>query len=175
MADIIKPVLFFTAIFFLLSCDSKPEEDKESKPGISQNQLLEVNEKLVTSEDRQIESYTGRYGWKMEVTGSGLRYMIYRKGNGPVARPGGTVAVNYTLSLLSGDTLETSQDNMPRIIRLGSREVEKGLEEGILMLRVGDRAKFIIPSHLAFGLQGDVGRIPPRATLVYDIELTELK
>jgi FKBP-type peptidyl-prolyl cis-trans isomerase len=53
--------------------------------------------------------------------------------------------------------------------------VESGLEEVILFLKKGDRAKIIIPSHLAFGLVGDGNKIPAMATLVYDLELIELK
>ncbi len=49
------------------------------------------------------------------------------------------------------------------------------MKQGILFLKTGDRVKFILPSHLAFGLAGDGDKIPAKAALVYDIELLELK
>jgi FKBP-type peptidyl-prolyl cis-trans isomerase len=52
--------------------------------------------------------------------------------------------------------------------------VESGLEEGILMLRVGDKARFIMPPHLAHGLLGDQKKIPPRAIIVYEVEITNI-
>jgi FKBP-type peptidyl-prolyl cis-trans isomerase len=58
---------------------------------------------------------------------------------------------------------------------IGQSDVEAGLEEGIRLMRTGDRAKLILPSRLAFGLLGDGKKIPPGATLVYDIELVAQK
>jgi FKBP-type peptidyl-prolyl cis-trans isomerase len=52
--------------------------------------------------------------------------------------------------------------------------VESGLEEGILLLQEGDKARFIMPPHLAHGLIGDRDKIPARATIIYDLELVSL-
>jgi FKBP-type peptidyl-prolyl cis-trans isomerase FkpA len=77
--------------------------------------------------------------------------------------------------LLNGDLAYSSGQTGPKEFEIGHGGVESGLEEGILLLHVGDHAKFIVPSHLAFGLLGDQNKIPQRATLVYDIELVKLK
>jgi FKBP-type peptidyl-prolyl cis-trans isomerase len=61
------------------------------------------------------------------------------------------------------------------IFQIGHGGVETGLEEAILLMKVGDRAKLVIPSHLAHGFFGDDERIPPRATLIYDIKIVNLK
>ncbi len=53
-------------------------------------------------------------------------------------------------------------------------EVESGLHHGVKHLSVGDKAKFILPSHLAFGTYGDGEKIPSKATLLYDLELIEI-
>ena len=58
---------------------------------------------------------------------------------------------------------------------LGSGGVESGLEEGILLLKLGDKARFIIPSYLAHGLSGDQDKIPPKATLIYTIKIIDLE
>ncbi len=136
---------------------------------------MKVNKKLVKSEDEQIADFMERYKWKMKTTGTGLRYMIYGHGTGPQVKNDSEVKFNYTLSLLNGDTCYTSKKEGQKVLHLGKNEAEPGLEEGILLLKSGDRAKFIIPSHLAFGLPGDGKKIPAKATLVYDIELLEVK
>ena len=110
----------------------------------------------------------------MNKTGTGLRYWIYKKGNGKKAENNKIAKFNYTVKLLTGDVIYTSEISGPKEFLIGRGRIESGIEEGILLLRVGDRAKFIIPSHLAFGLQGDQNMIPAKASLVYDIELLEI-
>ena len=58
---------------------------------------------------------------------------------------------------------------------IGKSRVVNGLEEGVLLMKKGGRAKLIVPSHLAFGLLGDPGKIPARAVLVYDVELCDIR
>ncbi len=87
-------------------------------------------------------------------------------------RKGKLVTISYSVSLLTGERIilpGTEKD-----FALGYSKVESGLEEGILMMRQGDHARFIIPSHLAFGLLGDMNKIPPRASLVYELELKKI-
>lgn len=137
--------------------------------------LIEANKNVLLTEDQQIRNLISRYGWEMEETGTGLRYLIYKKGNGPVARRGLQVKISYTVRLISGDVIYSSDQTGPKSFTIGSGGVESGLEEAILHMHQGDKAKLVIPSHLAFGLTGDNDQIPPKATLIYDIELIELK
>jgi FKBP-type peptidyl-prolyl cis-trans isomerase len=58
---------------------------------------------------------------------------------------------------------------------IGKGGVESGLEEAILLMRKGDKARLVIPSHLAWGLLGDQKKIPPRTAIVYEMELLNLK
>lgn len=161
----------------MFACNGRvmEEKEKETKPVTGPGDLIEANKLMVKSEDQRIEDFIRRYGWQMETKGSGLRYMIYHEGKGEKADAGKIAMIDYTLSLLSGDTVYTSENEGIKSIPLGKGTAESGLEEGILLLNVGDKAKFIIPSHLAFGLFGDAKKVPAKATLVYDIELIELK
>ncbi|MDP4282734.1 MAG: FKBP-type peptidyl-prolyl cis-trans isomerase, partial [Bacteroidota bacterium] len=83
--------------------------------------------------------------------------------------------IRYTVRLLNGNICYDNSKGDLRKIKAGHMESERGLEEGILLMRQGDRGKFIVPSHLAFGLLGDQKKIPPGAALVYDVELVEIK
>jgi FKBP-type peptidyl-prolyl cis-trans isomerase len=171
---------FSTLIIFLLlsvfnySCKENKTPEKHVNPAEYKESLMKVNKKMVKSEDEQIEDYIARYGWRMKKTGTGLRYMIYKQGSGPTAEKGKVAKIFFSVSLLNGDICYTSESEGPKEFLIGQGGVESGLEEGILFLKKGDRAKFILPSHLAFGLVGDTGKIPAKATLVYDIELLEL-
>jgi FKBP-type peptidyl-prolyl cis-trans isomerase len=157
------------------ACHRTQKEQKEDNQDHYKESLLEVNKNLVKTEEQKIEDFLQRYNWDMRQTGSGLRYMIYREGNGARAEKGKVAEVAFTVSLLNGEVCYSSDEEGPRAFEIGKGGVESGLEEGILLLKEGDRAKFIIPSHLAFGLLGDMERIPAKAVLVYDIELLKIK
>ena len=146
-------------------------EGKEKDAGES---LEKVNRYMVKSEKEDIANYMRRHGWKMEETGSGLRYMIYDEGTGEPAAYGKVVTLKYKLWLINGDLVYSSEKDGLKVFQVGKGGVESGLEEGILLLKKGDKARFILPSHLAHGLLGDENRIPPRTAIIYDLELVEL-
>lgn len=137
--------------------------------------MLKANQILIETEKQEIADFIERNQWQMQETGSGLHYMIYENGNGPKAEIDDIAVFHFSLYLLTGDLLYTSENSGPSEFRIGHGGVESGLEEGMKLLRVGDKARFILPSHLAFGLPGDGLKIPQRASVVYDIELIELK
>ena len=111
-----------------------------------------------------------------EKTDSGLRYKFIQKGNGKKAEKGKTVSVHYSGSLESGKVFDSSYTRKKPIeFPLGQGHVIEGWDEGIEMLQVGDKARFVIPSHLAYGSAGAGGTIPPNATLIFDVELMDVK
>jgi FKBP-type peptidyl-prolyl cis-trans isomerase len=110
----------------------------------------------------------------MEETPTGLWVGISGRGTGEKAQPGMTAAIKYRLSLLDGTICYDSDSLGLKTFRIGHGGVESGLEEGILLLREGDRATFIMPPHLAHGLPGDGNRIPARSIIMYDVELVKL-
>lgn len=173
-----KISLLSLGVIFLVisSCGDLARPDRSSRvPKTLNDSIITYNKAITGTESQEIEDFIARYHWKMKETGTGLRYMIYRPGNGPKSIPGKTAVLKYEVRLLTGDLIYTSaQDGLKEFV-IGHGNVESGLEEGILLLRTGDRAKFIVPSHLAFGLLGDQKKIPQRATLVYDIEFISQK
>ena len=168
-------VLLIFLAGFLFSCSHPEQSEKKLNQKKVGESLVKANKSLIKTEDQQIEDFIERYGWKMKETGTGLRYMIYKEGLGNISKKGNTVILKYSVSLLSGEMCYSSDEKDNKEFIIGQGGVEPGLEEGILFLKKGDRVKFILPSHLAFGLLGDGNKIPAKATLVYDVELLELK
>ena len=111
-----------------------------------------------------------------EKTESGLRYQFIQRGNGKKAENGKTVSVHYTGQLEDGKVFDSSYPRKKPIeFPLGRGNVIEGWDEGIALLHVGDKARFVIPSHLGYGSRGAGGAIPPNATLIFDVELMDVK
>ncbi|TVZ25547.1 peptidylprolyl isomerase [Gillisia sp. Hel_I_86] len=122
------------------------------------------------------EELMGEMSQGFETTDSGLRYKIEQKGDGVKAEKGNTVSVHYKGMLPDGSVFDSSYTrNQPIDFKLGKGQVIQGWDEGIQLLSVGDQARFVIPSHLAYGERGAGGAIPPNATLIFDVELVAVK
>ena len=108
------------------------------------------------------------------TTSSGLKYIMLKEGEGDTPYPGQTVRVHYSGFLMDGTKFDSSYNkNVPYEFIVGGRVI-KGWNEGIQLLNVGAKAKFIIPPNLAYGPRGSGGVIPPNATLIFEIELLEI-
>jgi FKBP-type peptidyl-prolyl cis-trans isomerase len=111
-----------------------------------------------------------------DETPSGLRYKILQAGDGKQATKGSGVSVHYKGQLVDGSVFDSSyQRKQPIDFTIGVGQVIAGWDEGIQLLKVGDKARFVIPSNLAYGSQGAGGVIPPDATLIFDVELMDVK
>ncbi len=111
-----------------------------------------------------------------QKTESGLRYQYIVRGSGKQAQEGKTVAVHYIGTLDNGKEFDNSyKRKKPIDFQLGRGNVIEGWDEGIALLKEGDKARFVIPSHLAYGSSGAGGVIPPNAVLIFDVELMEVK
>ena len=146
--------------------DSKAIFDKE----------LEKLEKQAAEKAKKAKEAIDALKKGAKVTSSGLAYKIIKKGTGAKAEAGKTVSVHYTGKLSNGTKFDSSYErNQPIEFELGRGRVIKGWDEGISLLNVGSKATFIIPPDLAYGARGAGGVIPPNATLIFDVELVEIK
>ena len=169
-------LVLILCITCLTSCRETPREIRTTDHlGMMNDSLLTFNHQVVLAESQEIEDFIGRYHWNMNKTQTGLRWMVYKNGKGPVARKGDIACIKYSVRLINGDLVYHSDSLKPFEFETGKAEVPNGLEEGVLLLKPGDRAKLIVPSHLAFGLLGDQEKIRNRAILVYDVELYQVK
>ncbi|MFI8378727.1 peptidylprolyl isomerase [Leeuwenhoekiella sp. NPDC079379] len=109
-------------------------------------------------------------------TKSGLRYQIIQEGKGKKAESGKMVSVHYKGQLADGTVFDSSyKRNQPLDFQVGVGQVIAGWDEGIGLLKVGDKARFVIPSDLGYGSRGAGGVIPADAILIFDVELMDVK
>lgn len=110
----------------------------------------------------------------VKVTESGIAYKIIKAGKGDKPTDKSTVVVNYKGTLLDGTVFDSSYDRkQPATFPLNG--VIKGWTEGIQLMSPGAHFQFVIPSELAYGNQGNGPKIKPGATLIFDVELLEVK
>lgn len=166
-------VILFVLCNLFSSCKNEPEPAQKIDPTQFKKQLEKVNKYEVEKETDEINQYIARYGWDMQKTGTGLRYIFIKKGTGDSARSGDFVKVNYKISLLDGTECYSSDKDGPYEFKVEGEAIESGLHEAVQLMRVGDKAKFILPFYLAHGLHGDDANIPPLATIIVDLELLE--
>ena len=109
-------------------------------------------------------------------TADRLKIEILEKGNGAAAKNGDTIVVHYIGTLENGTKFDSSLDRgRPFSFVLGAGQVIAGWEQGILGMQVGEKAKLTIPPELAYGNQAVGGVIPANSTLVFEVELLEVK
>jgi len=132
-------------------------------------------EEKIKSDQLAMESVLKEKYGSAQTTGSGLKIIIEKPGDGPMPKTGDNVSVHYTGTLLNGTKFDSSVDRgQPISIPIGVGQVIKGWDEGIMMLKQGGKAKLIIPPQLGYGSAGAGGVIPPNAWLVFDVELIKV-
>jgi len=113
---------------------------------------------------------------KPTLTSSGLQYLDLVKGSGREAHVGETASVHYTGWLKDGTKFDSSLDRgQPFQFRLGAGRVIKGWDEGVVGMNIGSKRKLIIPPNLGYGARGAGRVIPPNATLIFEVELLDLR
>jgi len=180
MKHICLPLLL---ILFVCSCrrynTQQPAQDTTIVERLKNETLLRVNQQFVEEDAIEIEIFSKQQNWQMKTTETGLWYMIYENGKGKKAVEGKIATLKYTVSLLDSTICYSSEQTGQKQFLLGKGRrmdsIEPGLEEGVLLMREGDKARLILPPHLAHGLTGDGDCIPRRAIILYDVELVHLK
>jgi len=133
-------------------------------------------ETRLSEEKAAIEAELDKLATGFEKTESGLRYQILQKGTGAQATKGAMVSVHYKGQLTDGTVFDSSYKRKEPIeFALGMGQVIAGWDEGVSLLSVGDKARFVIPSNLGYGSRGAGGAIPPNANLIFDVELVSIK
>lgn len=128
----------------------------------------------VTLDDSLIRNYLNEKNIKATKTASGLYYVIDKPGKGAKVEKGDSVQVAYRGYLLSGEEFDSSVGKPPFTFPIGVGAVIPGWDEGLMLLSEGAKARFFIPSGLAYKNQGQ-GPIKPYSVLLFDVELLNVK
>lgn len=143
------------------------------------NGITNIEKKKAEQEKRAREDFSKNMLEKYpsaKQSASGLMYVIEKEGEGMQAAAGKTVAVHYTGWLENGTKFDSSVDRgQPIEFPLGQGRVIPGWDEGIALLKKGGKAKLLIPFYLAYGAQGYPPIIPAYSTLIFDVELVDVK
>ena len=129
-----------------------------------------------TSTTVDTKNQTGGARMERQSTPSGLAYEVIKEGTGALPNRGQHVTVHYTGWLDDagklGKKFDSSVDRgQPFVFILGVGQVIKGWDEGVALMKVGEKRRLIIPANLGYGARGAAGVIPPNATLIFDVEL----
>ena len=137
-----------------------------------QTKQLESNKQAQSSSDNFLTENKAKAGVK--TTASGLQYIITKEGTGKQPQANSVVKVHYTGKLVDGTVFDSSvQRGEP--IEFPLNQVIPGWTEGLQLMKEGGKATLFIPANLGYGAQGVPGTIPPNSTLIFDVELLQVK
>lgn len=164
-------LIFLVLIGLIFSCGRTNTSESGNLIKPDRKDLEAMNRFLVEKDRERIKNYIERKDLSLNETSSGLWYGIISQGEGENLREHDKVVFDFECSLLDGTVCYTSKENGPKEITLGRSNIETGLYQGLLMLKPGSEAIFILPSFLAYGLRGDGKKIPPRSVIVYKVNI----
>jgi len=170
-----KFLLLIIIVFIGISaCKTKSRKLTPKEHEAFKENLVKANRGLVDLDQDKIKTFAKRRNWEMQVSETGMWYQILESESGKKAQAGLVAHLKYKVSLLDGTMCYTSDSLGNMVFKIGQGGVESGLEEAILMMKIGDKGRFIMPPHLAHGLLGDENKIPSRTIIVYQTELLNL-
>jgi len=176
-SNIVFCFLFLVSGIFFISCTDKPKP----KPVVVnysklKEDIIAVNKPAVVMENDEINAYIKAHNYTMQTTGTGLRYMFIKENpKEKKIENGNVIKVNYKVFLLDGTLCYSSDKKGPKEFNVGADNVESGIHEGVQLMHLHDKALFILPAHLAFGLIGDRDKIPPKVAVVYMVEVISVR
>lgn len=171
-------LLLFALMQIAWGCGGTAEE-LPNVPQISQEklqeELVQVNQRQIQEEQWLIKNYLERRNLPYETKGTGLHLVrISKEKSGMKPKAGDWVAVQYEASLLDGSPCFSTHDSS-EVFRLAYDPIESGLQDGLLSMEVGEECLLLIPSYLAFGLLGDLDKIPPYTPVAYRVKLMQIQ
>ncbi|QEH42361.1 FKBP-type peptidyl-prolyl cis-trans isomerase [Chitinophaga sp. XS-30] len=173
---------------FVLPVDSLPQMPMFAKKGDNMRIAFRVESKYSKAkqnakEEKEIKEYISKNNLTTTTTPSGVYIAVTEEGTGEQPKNGDIVSVNYTGKLLDGTMFDSNQDTtlrpgmplQPLTFPVGQGRVIPGWDEGIAQLKKGSKATLVIPSSLAYGVDGSPPMIQPNSVLVFTVELLDVK
>jgi FKBP-type peptidyl-prolyl cis-trans isomerase FkpA len=171
-----KHLLFFCfVILFLIvsisSCKQKHKKPSNAEVAAYQEHLVSINKLVVEHLSDSIKKSNEHKHLGLSKSKTGLWYKVFHVGKGDSAKANQVATISYSVRLFNGKLCYSTDSTGPKNIVIGRSGMETGLEEGLLMMKVGDSAIFVLPPHLAHGLLGDQKKIPRMAIISYQVVL----
>ena len=169
-------ISIFISLFLLQACSEHEPDVVIPKKKWDKEQSINMQSVFTAEEEDEIESFLKRHSdWNMTKTGSGLRYFIYSKSESTdTVHVYDDVTVDFDIKLLDGTQCYSSKTHGAESFVVEKTDIESGLHEALKYMCPGDKALFILHSHLAHGLIGDSDQIPPLVPIIYDIHLLKI-
>ncbi|MBK7964225.1 MAG: FKBP-type peptidyl-prolyl cis-trans isomerase [Bacteroidetes bacterium] len=163
----------------IISCRPSSEDQERSaqeRPNSRElnDALIQQNRQLIAEEIELIDAYVDRNGLVMDTTSTGLRYKILEKTNGREVRLMKDITLSYSVSLLNGNLCYSSDSSGFLSFTIGQSNQPSGLQEGLLKMKEGELAIFIVPSYLGYGITGDGICIPGSSSILYHVKLEKV-
>lgn len=147
---------------------------EELSPNERREALIQQNRARLKYEREGLEAYADSSGLDWKRSGTGLRIFVFEKGTGPAIQIEDIIEMDYTLSLLSGEIIRSSQKEGAFMMRVNKdNDAVLGLHEAALRLHRGDSAAILIPSHLGWGIAGNLNGVPPMSPVLYHVRIHE--
>jgi len=164
-----RTVIHIMILIFLTGCLNKPDNRSfvKQSPGTD---LIELNKSLITNDRVLITDYISKSDLSFRETETGLWYSIVEKGGGEAIKTGDDVSYYFECKLIDGNPCYSGSNTL----RVGYASVERGITEGLQLMKPGSDFIFIIPPYLAHGHTGDGRKIPGRSILIYRIKIKEV-
>lgn len=157
-------------------CSGQRNKQQENRTGEQiREERVQATRDFLAKERESINAYIKERKLDMKRSGTGLYYQFITDKPGALIKPEDDVIFTYSIQMLSGEVLYTSDENGPKTLRVDREDEVIGLHEALKLLSKGDKGRFILPSHLAYGVAGDQIEVPPMTALVYEIEILEIK
>lgn len=153
-----------------------PKEEFEKQQNEKRQEYEAMLADYKVAEDSLLTDYIKKNKVTVKPTASGLYFIKTSSGKGKQATAGSTVSVHYKGMLIDGKEFDNSyQRGEPIELEVGKGMVIPGWDEALQLMKVGDKAKLIIPSKIGYGERGAGGVIPPYATLIFEVEMVNVK
>ncbi|MFM2135200.1 MAG: hypothetical protein RL021_600 [Bacteroidota bacterium] len=172
----IKEVLFSCILLLnvaLFSCNS--EKKQELTEAEYRERLENVNRIMVRDEKKDIDDFITRHQFRMESSGTGLRYQVLSTGSGPRPKEHDQVILAYRVYDLAGTLLYDITKQDPDTFRMAEGNRVRGLEEALRLFPEGTHARVVLPAHLAYGMIGNDDKIAGATALYYDLQLLDVQ
>jgi FKBP-type peptidyl-prolyl cis-trans isomerase len=162
----------FLLIALLFSCSCSSDEPREAvRPVVASFEtmaLADLNRQMVEKEKDIIEAVMRRKGWNMNYHTDGYYSMVISEGRGKKIGDNSSVELLCRVQLLNGTVC---YEHQIRSLNVNKTNEIAGLHRGLINRFGGDKLRFIFPPYMAYGLLGDQDKIPPRATLIFEVEI----